>query len=107
MQVVVSVKKPIRWAPGLMIESSPMVVELRRMVLVGGDAGRGVTDPRELARAAAVAAGADVDHERLSLVDRRVGVAREHDQIVGRVARDRPAGSPVPGQGDMVARRSV
>src|SRR3954451_18173439 len=94
MQTLVSVKKPIRFAPGSMIESSLMLVDLRGMVLVGGDAGRRVADAGERTRIHRRAAGAHVADEGLGLVDARVGIAGEHDQVIGGVAGVRAAEAP-------------
>src|SRR3954454_16251841 len=84
MHTVVSVKKPMRRAPGLTIESSLMLGDLGGVVAVGSDARGGVADAGELLGARRLPAGAHAAHERLGLVDRRVGVAGEQDQVVGR-----------------------
>src|SRR5690349_238318 len=102
MHTDVSVKKPLRLAPGWMIESSLMLGDLRGMVLIGGDAGRRVAYAGELGRVLGAPSRAHVAHERLGLVDARVGIAAEHDQVVGRVAGVGPTEPPVPRQCDLV-----
>src|SRR4051794_23822387 len=106
MHTEVSVKNPIRRAPGSMIESSLMLVDLRGVVLVGRDAGRRVAYAGELGRVHRRAPGADVADEGLGFVVAHVRVAREHDQVVDGVPGVWAAEAPVPRQRDLVDDRA-
>src|SRR3954447_19608522 len=107
MHTEVSVKNPMRRAPGSMIESSLMLVDLRGVVFVGRHAGRRVAYAGELGRVDRRASGAHVADEGLGLVDAHVRVAREHDQVVDGVPGIGAAEAPVPRQRYLVDDRAV
>src|SRR5689334_22118061 len=100
MHTVVSVKKPLRRVPGLMIDSSLPGIGLSRVVTVryGAALAGDVRESRGTARRASRAHTAD---EGLALVDRHVRVAGQRDQVVDRVAGVGRAEAPMPRQRDL------